>query len=153
MSYWGWRKRLYKIQIYFINRNYSSNMIILYNSFSYYLLYIDMKKPIYKRKRFWGLIILILFFMMLTVSNYLKFADNKYVGEVVSMWTGSITLIDRKTGEQTLLIGESTRIHTLQSGGGDIELWDHVMIVSSLSGSTLSADMIRVLRNIPNDED
>lgn len=63
-----------------------------------------MKKPIYKRKRFWGLIILILFFMMLTVSNYLKYGDNKYVGEVLNISTGSITLRDGKIGEETLMI-------------------------------------------------
>jgi len=77
----------------------------------------------------------------------MKFGDNKYVGEVGLISTGSITLTDRITGEKTLLIWESTRIHTLEAGGEDIQPGDNVMIISSGSGSELRADMIRVLRN------
>ncbi len=90
---------------------------------------------------------------MLTVSNYLKYGDNKYVGEVLNISTGSITLRDGKIGEETLMIWESTRLHTLGAGWGDIRAWDNVMIISSRSGAVLRADMIRVLRNNPKGKD
>ncbi len=90
---------------------------------------------------------------MLTVSNYLKYGDNKYVGEVLNISTGSITLRDGKIGEETLMIWESTRLHTLGAGWGDIQTWDNVMIISSRSGSELRADVIRVLRNNPKGKD
>lgn len=99
-----------------------------------------MKKPIYKRKRFWGLILLIVFFLSLTISNYLTFWDNKYVGEVVAISATWVTLVDGKTWRETLSITDTTLMSSW-----DISIGDRIMVISSRDATNLEAQVIRLL--------
>lgn len=108
-----------------------------------------MKKRIYKRKRFWGIIIVISFFLWLTLLNYIKFNDNKYIWEVTQISETSITLIDRKTGEKTLIIWDTTQIINRKDNSDIINTWDHVMILWTKIQEELRARLIRVVDERP----
>lgn len=104
-----------------------------------------MKKALYKRKRFWGIIVVVLFFLSLTVSNYVKYIDNKYLWEIVAISGANITIMDRKTWSEVIQILDSTRFINADQTDNPLKVWDNVMIVSSNPGGILSAKSIRVL--------
>ncbi len=108
-----------------------------------------MKEPFYKRKVFWGVLVLVLFFMWLTVSNYINFNRERYVWEVVEMTPTSVKILDRKKGEKNIIIWDTTHIVNKQQDSNTIQVWDKIMVLPYKNQQELKARHIRVLYQRP----
>ncbi|MDA9129064.1 hypothetical protein N9J72_01135 [Candidatus Gracilibacteria bacterium] len=111
-----------------------------------------MKKSIFKRKRFWGMFIVVIFFLYIAAASQLHWFKNQYFGEVIEISSSQIVIQDRREREFTVFLQENTRIIGNKIADNEIAVGDIISVQSSqiLDTQNLQADFIRIMK--PRDE-
>lgn len=107
-----------------------------------------MKKSIFKRKRFWGIILVTIFFLYISIASQFHWLQNQYFWEVIQVNIDQVVIEDKDQEKHIIFLDNATRIVWKWLAGEDVVVWDVIVVRSSklTDGWDIQADFMRIMK-------